>query len=108
MRTQAAALALTLLALPAAGQALRSADEPTQRSPAPGYSAFTSAPTTRGIPSEISLADRAGEPGDSGGPVNPNPFSGVPYTAFPHNGGQISPALRDTSAAWRSVPDLSK
>ena len=109
MRTQLAALALTLLALPAAGQAMRpdSGGAP-QDKPPPGYSAFTAAPVPSTIPREISLANRAGEPGDTGGPVNAEPFAGVPYNAFPHDGGQISPALRDTSSAWRVVPDLSR
>lgn len=113
MRTPAAILALTLLALPAAGQALRPAPDAAPNAapnpaPPPGYSAFTAAPTPSLIPRELSLADRAGSPGDTGGPVNSTPFAGIPYNAFPHNGGQISPALRDTSAAWRVVPDLSR
>lgn len=107
MRTTAATLALTLLALPAAGQALRPPPDQGQ-TPPPGYSAFTAAPVPSLIPREISLADRAGTRGDSGGPVNSFPFAGVPYNAFPQNGGQISPALRDTSAAWQVIPDLSK
>ncbi len=109
MRTPAAVLVLTSLALPAAGQALRPApDAAPDPSPPPGYSSFTAAPTPSLIPREISLADRAGSPGDTGGPINSTPFAGVPYNAFPHNGGQISPALRDTSAAWRVVPDVSR
>lgn len=110
MRTPATALALTLLALPAAGQALRPPPDaafPDQRPP-PGYSSFTAAPMPSFIPREINPADRAGTPGDSGGPVNGAPFAGIPYNAFPHNGGQISPALQDTSAAWRVVPDVSR
>ena len=109
MRTPAAILALTLLALPAAGQALRPApDSTSDPTPPPGYSSFTAAPTPALIPRELRLADRAGTAGDTGGPVNSIPFSGLPYNAFPHNGGQISPALQDTSAAWRVIPDLAK
>ena len=108
MRTQVAAFALTLLALPAAGQALRPNSAATQNRPPPGYSAFTAAPVPSTIPREISVANRTGEPGDTGGPVNAEPFAGVPYNALPHDGGQISPALRNTSNAWRVVPDLSK
>ena len=108
MRAQYAAFALSLLALPAAGQALRPDAAAPPTTPAPGYGAYTAAPIPSAIPREISLANRAGEPGDTGGPVNAHPFAGVPYNAFPHDGGQISPALRNTSNAWRVVPDLAK
>ena len=107
MRTSVASLALTLLALPAAGQALRPAPDAVN-TPPPGYSGFTAAPMPSLIPREVRPADRAGSPVNSGGPVNSIPFSGQPYNAFPHNGGQISPSQQDTSAAWRVVPDLSK
>ncbi len=110
MRTPFAALALTLFALPAAAQALRPAPDTSAPSPAPppGYSSFTAAPTPSLLPREIRLADRAGTPGISGGPVNSIPFSGQPYNAFAHDGGQISPSMQNTSDAWRVVPDLSK
>ena len=110
MRTPIAILSLTLLALPAAGQALRPAPDATtsDSAPPPGYSSFTAAPTPSILPREIRLAERAGTPGISGGPVNSIPFSGQPYNAFPHDGGQISPALQNTSDAWRVVPDMSR
>ena len=107
MRAQIAALALTLLALPAAGQALRPAPSSGRDVPPPGYSAFTAAPVPSILPREISLADRAGSP-DEGGPVNAEPFSGVPFNALRQNGGQISPELQNTSDAWRVIPDLSR
>jgi hypothetical protein len=105
MRTPVAALALILLTLPATGQVFTQASDPM--SP-PGYSGFTAAPMPSFIPREVSPADRAGTPGDSGGPVNGAPFAGIPYNAFLHNGGQISPSMQDTSAAWQVIPDLSK
>ena len=109
MRTPTAVLVLTLFALPAAGQALRPAPDTTPAPVAPpGYSSFTAAPTPSILPREIRLSERAGTPGISGGPVNSIPFSGQPYNAFPHDGGQISPAMQNTSDAWRVVPDLSK
>jgi hypothetical protein len=101
--------ALTLLALPAAAQALRPAsDRVTAPSPGPGYSGFTSAPIPSLVPTERDPAYRAGSPGDSGGPLHSTPFAGIPYSTFPQNGGQISPAMRDTSSAWNVIPDMSK
>ena len=106
MRSLPATLALTLLALPAAGQALRPAVN--QLTPPPGYSGFTAAPVPAFLTPERPPIYRAGTLTASGGPVNAVPFSGIPYSAFPHNGGQISPAMQDTSSAWEVIPDLSK
>lgn len=102
----AAALALLLPALPAAGQAL--APPPPTQSPGPGYGGFTAAPVPSLTPGGPAPADRAGSPGDTGGPVNSTPFSGTPPSVYPRDGGQISPALRGTSPGNDVAPSLSR
>ena len=107
MRHTLASLALLLLSLPAAGQAL--APAPGSRAPAgPGYGAFTPAPTPGQGPATLTPADQAGALSDPGGPVNSTPFSSGPTGQNGREGGQISPALRDTSPGDRVLPSLSR
>lgn len=111
MRPLLAAFVLLLPTLPAVGQAL--APPPAPRSAAgasrgDGYGAFTPAPTPGVGPAGVAPVDRAGTPGDSGGPLNSTPFSGAPASAYPRDGGQISPALRDTSPGNDVLPSLSR
>jgi len=102
-----AAILLLLPILPAAGQALT--PPPSSRAaPGPGYGGFTAAPMPAPVTQDISPSDRAGPPHDGGGPANSIPFSGAPVTAFPRDGGQISPAMRGTSPGDQELPSVSR
>lgn len=107
MRSFLVSLALLLPVLPAAGQALAPPPAPSP-SPGPGYGGFTAAPVPSPLIQDLAPADRAGPPHDTGGPANSIPFSGAPVTAFPRDGGQISPASRGTNAADAPLPSVSK